>query len=184
MEFKDDDFTYRRLINKNKQYKTRIAKNGKPLWPVIRVQFKSNKMKNEFVKYDRETSAKHEGIPTCASHLSEYKGDKTYCIIINESLTPATKQLFAMTRELARNNRNFISGCWTFNGDVCVRAKATGKVYKIKKFTQYEFLKRRFEKSREETSSSSPDQTHRSKASQSSSSSSQPAAAEAVAKSS
>eukprot|EP00808_Paulinella_micropora_P031701 g57714.t1 len=110
-------------------------------------------------------------------------GDKTYGIFINDSLTPATKQLFAMTRELARNNRNFISGCWTFNGDVCVRAKATGKVYKIKKFTQYEFLKRRFEKSREENSSSSPDQTHRSKASQSSGSSSQPAAAEAVAKS-
>eukprot|EP00808_Paulinella_micropora_P030661 g68059.t1 len=95
-----------------------------------------------------------------------------------------------MTRELARNNRNFISGCWTFNLDVCVRAKVTGKVYKMKKSTQYEFLKRRFEKSREENTDprppnpSSPDQTHRSKASQSSSSSSQPAAAEAVAKSS
>eukprot|EP00808_Paulinella_micropora_P005228 g8344.t1 len=139
---------------------------------------------NEFVKYDREASAKHEDIPTCASHLSEYKGDNTYGIFINESLSPATKQLFAMTRELARNNRKFISGCWTFNGDVCVRAKATGKVYKIKKSTQYEFFKRRFEKSREENSSSSPDQTHRSQASQSSSSSSQPAAAEAVAKSS
>eukprot|EP00808_Paulinella_micropora_P005848 g4723.t1 len=107
------------------------------------------------------------------------------CTIISlNKKNPRIQEEEEEIRELARNNRNFISGCWTFNGDVCVRAKATGKVYKIKKSTQYEFLKGRFEKSREENSSSSPDQTHRSKASQSSSSSSQPAAAEAVAKSS
>jgi len=71
-------------------------------------------------------------------YLNDHDFNGASSIYINENLTSLRKSLYADVRKRAKQNRWFAS--WTSDGKILVRKEKGGKIYRIRKEADLEFL--------------------------------------------